>query len=515
MQRSCSSIISSGIAERPLESIYNDVAYDSRHQRLTHDNDAIRHFEYSTGFLQTSLKTFAPKASLSAHPKTIDPSQIFTRSNPADSLRCVAAMPLACSMSVTKQKHCVDPTCKYPSPTSDVSASSTPSSGSATATSASCSDAELKARQQLASMHQLTLPKMIREPAYTFSYVDSLVDVATLVVDSLWPSASGGASSSTNTVLSYFITETSRKSKTSLSTMQLTLFYCLKFKQQQIGRMTALRRLYGKSDPGSALIRATTGSNCARRNFLSALVLASKYLQDRNFSNKAWSKISSVSVADINLREREFLEVVQWRLDVKQDLFKNWTDLMERMIGEIRDRTMFGSIRPCKQKWRSTILNITTLSSIDVATLQAQLRLHDLQDEATQLLTPLPSPGENDSSFDFTRILIDTDISQPCLFFEEFVRSSPKLVGCDAIELGAGNYATPESLHRASPTSSEDDNSFVLGNDSSQETLPMNATQVGLPERLPQTQSDVEIHGIKRTMEDDVRGLIVKRGRTS
>jgi hypothetical protein len=65
---------------------------------------------------------------------------------------------------------------------------------------------------------------------------------------------------------------------------------------------------------------------CGRRMFLASLISASKYLQDRNYSNKAWSKISGLDIKEINSNERAFLELVEWELHLKAEDFRRWTE---------------------------------------------------------------------------------------------------------------------------------------------------------------------------------------------
>ncbi|KAK3673120.1 TAT-binding protein-like protein 7, AAA ATPase [Recurvomyces mirabilis] len=67
---------------------------------------------------------------------------------------------------------------------------------------------------------------------------------------------------------------------------------------------------------------------CGRRMFLSALILASKYLQDRNYSAKAWSKMSGLPVKEINTNERTFLGKICWKLHIAEAVFKRWTDVV-------------------------------------------------------------------------------------------------------------------------------------------------------------------------------------------
>ncbi|GAA5874415.1 hypothetical protein JCM16303_005846 [Sporobolomyces ruberrimus] len=70
---------------------------------------------------------------------------------------------------------------------------------------------------------------------------------------------------------------------------------------------------------------------CGRRMFLASLISASKYLQDRNYSNRAWAKISGLEIKEINSNERAFLELVEWELHLKADDFKRWTDRLNTL----------------------------------------------------------------------------------------------------------------------------------------------------------------------------------------
>ncbi|KAF9132838.1 hypothetical protein BGW39_011224 [Mortierella sp. 14UC] len=67
---------------------------------------------------------------------------------------------------------------------------------------------------------------------------------------------------------------------------------------------------------------------CGRRTFLAALMVASKYLQDRNYSNKAWAKISGLSIKEINANELIFLKLIDYSLFVSHETFMRWTALL-------------------------------------------------------------------------------------------------------------------------------------------------------------------------------------------
>lgn len=67
---------------------------------------------------------------------------------------------------------------------------------------------------------------------------------------------------------------------------------------------------------------------CGRRTFLTALMLASKYSQDRNYSVAAWSKISGLTVAELSANEVKFLGAVEWNLFVSCEVYERWSEVL-------------------------------------------------------------------------------------------------------------------------------------------------------------------------------------------
>ncbi|KAG0706156.1 hypothetical protein DFH29DRAFT_206538 [Suillus ampliporus] len=53
---------------------------------------------------------------------------------------------------------------------------------------------------------------------------------------------------------------------------------------------------------------------CPRRTFLASLILASKFTQDRCYSNRAWAKLSGLPPREIGRCERALGEALEWRL---------------------------------------------------------------------------------------------------------------------------------------------------------------------------------------------------------
>lgn len=58
--------------------------------------------------------------------------------------------------------------------------------------------------------------------------------------------------------------------------------------------------------------------------FVTSLMLASKYLNDRNASNSAWSRISGIQLESLNKMEMKLLSFIEYKLHVEVDLFDKW-----------------------------------------------------------------------------------------------------------------------------------------------------------------------------------------------
>ncbi|RPB14732.1 hypothetical protein P167DRAFT_459855, partial [Morchella conica CCBAS932] len=151
-------------------------------------------------------------------------------------------------------------------------------------------------------------------------------DSAAQIVETIWPpprlGACAAASKDKVLPLRTFIQETLRRSRTSYSTLQVALYYLIVIRPHLPPRDCDINSMPLDE---AQLIRA---KQCGRRMFLAALILASKYLQDRNYSARAWSKISGLNTLEININEMAFLDAVNWKLHISETVFQKWTDLV-------------------------------------------------------------------------------------------------------------------------------------------------------------------------------------------
>ena len=173
----------------------------------------------------------------------------------------------------------------------------------------------------------------LRCPPWMVSFQQSLIppdfltDSAAQIVEVIWPLSSSTCRSSaalgSNDVLTLrgFIQETLKRSRTSYSTLQVALYYLIVIKPHIPDRDFTQEQFH---DDGPLALSL----QCGRRMFLTALILASKYLQDRNYSNQAWSRLSGLSVQDVNTNEMAFLSAVDWRLHISERIFQRWADIV-------------------------------------------------------------------------------------------------------------------------------------------------------------------------------------------
>lgn len=145
------------------------------------------------------------------------------------------------------------------------------------------------------------------------------------MVEVIWPTSVPTCQSESGRgvlPLRTFIQETLRRSRTSFYTLQVALYYLILIKPHVPSYDFTMEQ--PEDTPSCRALQ------CGRRMFLAALILASKYLQDRNYSARAWSKLSGLKVCDINTNEMAFLSAVRWKLHIAEGLFDRWQEIILR-----------------------------------------------------------------------------------------------------------------------------------------------------------------------------------------
>jgi hypothetical protein len=121
--------------------------------------------------------------------------------------------------------------------------------------------------------------------------------------------------------LLYFAHEVLRRSRTSCATLEIAMCYVGAIRDlvrnilAERAHLTRLARQYNCS-PQQLDRRGVFAVplHDPRRTFLTSLVLATKFHQDRAYSNKAWAKLSGLLGREVTRCERALGNALEWRL---------------------------------------------------------------------------------------------------------------------------------------------------------------------------------------------------------
>ncbi|KAH8901633.1 hypothetical protein GQ53DRAFT_740442 [Thozetella sp. PMI_491] len=107
-----------------------------------------------------------------------------------------------------------------------------------------------------------------------------------------------------------------QRSRTTYNTLMVTLYYLT------LPGSTALESTCEADSSRHA--KMLTPLHCQRRLFLSALMLAWKFTQERCYSSAHWAAMSGLCLKEINMNEATFLSTVHWDLYISGTAFEQW-----------------------------------------------------------------------------------------------------------------------------------------------------------------------------------------------
>lgn len=153
------------------------------------------------------------------------------------------------------------------------------------------------------------------------SFYHITVDITALIIKAIWHNFPVNPNSQV-IPLRLFVEQTLKRSQTGWSTLLSALFYLMRIKPQ-------IKILWHNPDSWSLNSKDDKGGDpdpatCGRRMFLASLILASKYLLDQNCANNTWSKKCGLPVQQINVIERRFLDLIDYKLFIGEDEYKIW-----------------------------------------------------------------------------------------------------------------------------------------------------------------------------------------------
>ncbi|KAI9245465.1 cyclin-domain-containing protein [Sporodiniella umbellata] len=164
--------------------------------------------------------------------------------------------------------------------------------------------------EEVSCQGYLQLSAAFREPMLMIEKL--VVEMYANVLESIWRPP---PSQVVPTAL--FIHEILKRSQTTFSTMQVSLFYLFRVKNAVAYRLSQRRE-------GMAC--------CARRMCVASLIVASKYLHDTHGTNKVWSQWTGLSLREINRAELVFLSLIDHQLFVLKASFDRWYTQLDEHV---------------------------------------------------------------------------------------------------------------------------------------------------------------------------------------
>ena len=237
-----------------------------------------------------------------------------------------------------------------------------------------------------------------------------------------------------------FIQETLRRSRTSYSTLQVALYYLILIKPHVPGHDFTMEQ---PSD-----VQSFRALQCGRRMFLAALILASKYLQDRNYSARAWSKISGLRVGEINSNELAFCQAVNWNFHIPERTFDRWSDIVLKHTPSSQPPPSPDGTSSKMSDWRTTIPLLTPgLGTVMVKSSTRRYSCTEICSEEDKRVT-LGVPGDRRS--------LDTTPTpaEPPQYLEPKFEMAPPPPSLARLGLLPTPQLTPKSLLGANPVHS-------------------------------------------------------------
>ncbi|CAO3634666.1 unnamed protein product [Cunninghamella blakesleeana] len=164
--------------------------------------------------------------------------------------------------------------------------------------------------------------------------IDRLAETSADIIDSIWQHQRYDPFKVKVVCTKGFIYEILKRSKTTYSNLQVCLFYLFRIKHVVLLHM-ANHHHHQQQQQQQQSIKNKRDHDmicCGRRMFLASLMVASKYLQDKNYRNRAWSRISGLSLNEINAAEFTFLKLINYNLYISKDTFDQWYTLLHTYL---------------------------------------------------------------------------------------------------------------------------------------------------------------------------------------
>ncbi|KAI8332527.1 cyclin-domain-containing protein [Choanephora cucurbitarum] len=219
--------------------------------------------------------------------------------------------------------------------------------------------------------------------------IEKLVETFANVIDSIWhPKFLVEHQKVKVMPTKGFCSEILRRSKATYSTVQISLFYV--FRVKRVVHEKLYQRIKQDS-PNTMNTKMDDLMCCGRRMFLASLMVASKYLHDKNYHNKAWAKITGLDIQEINAAEMAFLQLIDYRLHINKTTFDKW---YTQLHGHIQKGCPSGYATPVSPMTHSVTHSISATPVTNAALIRKNYPSPP-PDENNQPLSPIVLSSDN------------------------------------------------------------------------------------------------------------------------
>ncbi|KAI9275421.1 hypothetical protein BDA99DRAFT_601061 [Phascolomyces articulosus] len=181
------------------------------------------------------------------------------------------------------------------------------------------------------------------------AYVEALLDIMTNMVEIMWRGIYQDVGEQVLPIsIRSFIREVLKRSHTTYTTAQIAI--CYLFQTQQSIRQSLIQ-LKNNNQHTASYQQKKSYVGCPKRMFLASLIVASKYVQDKTYRNSAWASIARMHVHQVNLAERTFLELCDYQLYMKQNVFDDLHRLLRDYVADALAEPPVNSLHHISFAW--------------------------------------------------------------------------------------------------------------------------------------------------------------------
>ncbi|RKO99123.1 hypothetical protein CXG81DRAFT_28103 [Caulochytrium protostelioides] len=192
-------------------------------------------------------------------------------------------------------------------------------------------------------------------------------------------------------------------------TLQVALLYLVRFRKQLMSlQWDTVAPASHPPRGGTALRRPLPPSPCllcGRRMFLVSVIVATKYLDDRNVSLRSWSRTSGLTPAELRFEEVAFMNTLNHHLWISEMTWSSWQRTLTN------DAAPWGAFLPRRDP--DTLVPPASTITVSMAPTAPLGKMAAADKTTSTFTTPAPTPVPTPTSIATSRLLGGHDRVEP------------------------------------------------------------------------------------------------------